>query len=71
MKILQNQTVFVISTLSSKRGVKTSLYFYERDAWFKRGWEDMGSNYENDTSTSFSKFGSSPTFTNFNESLVS
>jgi len=41
MKMLQNRTVFVISTLVSKRGVRIPLYFYEKGARFKNGWETI------------------------------
>jgi len=41
MKILQNQTISVISTLFQNVGVRTSLYFNERGASFKKGWEAM------------------------------
>jgi len=41
MTTLQNRTVFVISSLVLKEGVQILLYFYERGASFKNGWEPM------------------------------
>jgi len=41
MKILQNRTVFVISTLFFETRVRMSLYIYERGASFERVWEPM------------------------------
>jgi len=41
MKILQNWNVSVISALFHNVGVRTSLYFNERGASFKKGWDPM------------------------------
>jgi len=41
MRILQHLTAFVIFTLFLKRGVRTSLYFYESGFTFEKGWEPM------------------------------
>jgi len=41
MKILQNRTVSMISTLFQNVRVRTSLYFNEKGASLKKGWEPM------------------------------
>jgi len=41
MKMLQNRTVFVISSIFSNEGVQMPLQFYESGASFKKGWEPM------------------------------
>jgi len=42
MKVVQNWTVFAISTPFFKNeGVRTQLYFHERGDSFKEGWESM------------------------------
>jgi len=38
---MENLTIFVISTLFSKRRVGASLYFYEKGASFEKAWESM------------------------------
>jgi len=39
--MLQNRTVFLISTLFSERGVRMPLNLYERGARLKKSWKTM------------------------------
>jgi len=39
--MLQNCTVFAVSSFFQNQGVQTSLYFYEKGASFNKVWEPM------------------------------